>query len=323
MALEATQGPALVWGQNPPVIAGQAPADYNPDRAPSGGDLGWGIIDPRYGYKIGGWGNPNAALGGAAPAPLSILWLSAAEMVCVDQVPSAAASNNIAAAQTVASGTAMTLVSASGAGITVMAAALAIPQTGLVVPAGNLAIDGLPGLVPFGQTGAIAAVDPTHNIARAVSITGSASATGGAFLVAGFDLYGQPQSEQITHPGGTGTQNGRKGWKFIASVTPQFTDAHNYAVGTADIYEFPLRVDFFPYATVGWANAIVAAATGFTAADATAPATATTGSVRGTYATQSASDGTKRLQMFITQSVAALAAVTPGNLASILGVTPA
>ncbi len=323
MSLEAKAGPDLIWGELAPVVAGYPPPDYNADRAPSGADLGWGVIDPRYGYRIGGAMNPDALLGGAQPNPLAILFASAAELQCIDQAPSAIATANIAALQAVASGTAMTLVASSGAGIAVMSAALAIPQTGLVVPSGTLAIDGLPGLVSFGTTGAIAVMDPTHQIARAISITGSASATGGAFLVAGFDMYGQPQTEQIAAGAGAVTTNGRKGWKFIASVTPQFTDAHDYSIGTADIYEFPVRVLEFPMATVGWANAIVAAATGFTAADTTSPATSTTGSVRGTYAPQSASDGTKVLQMFVTPRVADLAAVTPGNMTSLFGVTPA
>ncbi len=80
MALEATSGPELVWGQLPPTIAGNPPPDYNPDRAPSGGDLGWGVIDPRYGYKIGGWMNPAGQIGGAPANPLAILFLSASEM---------------------------------------------------------------------------------------------------------------------------------------------------------------------------------------------------------------------------------------------------
>jgi hypothetical protein len=324
MALEATQGPELVWGQNPPLVPGQAPQDYNPDRAPSGGDLGWGVIDPRYGYRIGGAGNVNALIGGTQPNPVAIVMISAAEMQLVDQAPSPVATANIAAAQNATGGTALTLVSTTGAGITVMAAAVTVAQTGLVVPAGTLAIDGLPGLVSFGQNGTIAALDPTRQIARAVSITGSASAIGGAFLVNGFDTYGQPQSELVTAAAGAVTSNGRKGWKFIAAVTPQFTDAHAYSVGTTDIYEFPVRVVEFPLATVGWNGAIVAASTGFTAADPTSPATSTTGSVRGTYAVQGASsNGTIVLQMFVTPRVADIAAVTPGNAASLFGVTPA
>jgi hypothetical protein len=323
MSLEATAGPEIVWGQLLPTIPGNPPPDYNLDRAPSGGDLGWGVVDPRYGYKIGGWMNPTASLGGSQPNPLAILIASASELQCVDQAPSAIATNNIAAAQTVTNGAAMTLAASSGAGITVMSSALTIPQTGLTVPSGTLAIDGLPGLVSFGQTGAIAVMDPTHQIARAVSITGSTSATGGAFLVAGYDMYGQPQTEQITAAAGAVTTNGKKGWKFIASVTPQFTDAHNYSVGDTDIYEFPVRVLEFPMATVGWAGAIIASSTGFTAADTTSPATSTTGSVRGTYALQSASNGTTVLQMFVTPRVADLAAVSTTNLVPLFGVTPA
>jgi hypothetical protein len=323
MALEATQGPEIVWGQNPPTSAGLTPPDYNPDRGPSGGDIGWGILDPRFGYKIGGSGNVSGLIGGTQPNPAAIVMVSAAEMQLIDQAPSAIANNNIAAGQNATNGTPLTLVSSSGAGITVMASALTIPQTGLVVPSGNLAIDGLPSLVFFGPTGSMAALDPTKQIARAISITGSTSATGGQFNVVGFDMYGQPQTEAITATAGATTTNGKKGWKFITSVTPQFSDAHNYSVGTTDIYEFPVRVIEFPMATVGWANAIVASATGFTAADQTSPATATTGSVRGTYAVQSASDGTKVLQMFVTPRVADLAAVASGNNVSLFGVTPA
>jgi hypothetical protein len=323
MSLEATAGPEIVWGQLPPAVAGNPPPDYNPDRSPSGVDLGWGVIDPRYGYKIGGWFNPAEMIGGSQSSPLAILFLSASEMLGVDGAPSAVSTSNLAAAQNVASGTPMTLIASSGAGITVMGEPLTIPQTGLVVPSGSLAIDGVPGLVPFGQTGAVALVDPTRNIARAVSVTGSTSATGGGFLFGGYDLYGQPQSELVTHPGGAVTQNGKKGWKFIASVTPEFTDAHSYSIGDADIYEFPIRVVEFPLSTVGWANAIIASATGFTPADTTSPATSTTGSVRGTYAVQSASDGTKVLQMFVTPRVADLAVVTPGNMAGLFGVAPA
>jgi hypothetical protein len=324
MTIEATQGPELVWGQNPPLLSGGPPPDYNADRAPSGGDLGWGVIDPRFGYRIGGAGNVNALIGGAQPNPAAVITVSAAELQLVDQAPSAVSTTNIAPAQNATSGTPMTLVSASGAGVTVMAQPLTVPQTGLVVPAGNLAIDGLPGLVFFGQNGTIAALDPTKQIARALSITGSASATGGAFLVNGFDMYGQPQSELVTAAAGAVTTNGKKGWKFVTAVTPQFTDAHNYSVGDTDIYEFPVRVIEFPMATVGWNGAIVAASTGFTAADPTTPATSTTGSVRGTYAVQGASsNGTIALQMFVTPRVADLAAVTVGNLVSLFGVTPA
>jgi hypothetical protein len=65
------------------------------------------------------------------------------------------------------------------------------------------------------------------------------------------------------------------------------------------VYEFPLLVTAFSQVSITWNNTDITANTGFVAADVTTPATTSTGSVRGTYAVQSASDGTKRLQVYI------------------------
>lgn len=293
----------------PFIISGSGFGNGNPDQAPSLSWGGVGLVDPRQKYRPGAGSN---AIYGFAPGNESLV---------IDQVPSQLQTANIAALQHAALSTALTLISSSNTGITITSSATVIPQTGNTVPSGALAIDSVPGVVSFGTTGKVVIADPTKNIARAISITAAQSAAGGAFLVAGYDLYGYPQTELITAAVSTTagvTTNGKKGWKFITSVTANFADStYNYSIGTADIYEFPLRVDRFPYAVVGWNNAIIGASTGFTAA-VTTTASNTTGSVRGTYATQSASDGTKALQMFI--------GVSPTNIttqAGMFGVTPA
>jgi hypothetical protein len=110
-------------------------------------------------------------------------------------------------------------------------------------------------------------------------------------------------SQLITVAAGVNTVASTKAFKYIASVVPQFTDAHNYSVGTTDVYGFPIRSDAFYTGGLGdvqiyWNGAAITATTGYTAASGTAlttGSTTTTGDVRGTYATQSASDGTKRL----------------------------
>lgn len=311
--ISAQPGPLIIWGQGPAIPgSGSAgvlpPQDYNPDLSYSGFAPGTGLLDVRKGYLNGG----------AANAQLAVIFAGGGGYIALDQAPSAIATANIAALANATSGTKMTLVSTTGAGITVMTAAYTSPSTGLTVPSGSLVIDGLPGSITIGSNGSILLPDPRTMIARAVSITGVSGGAGGHFIVAGADLFGNPQTENITATSGATTTAGKKAFKFVYSVTPQFTDAHNYSIGTADVFGFPLRVDEFAFAAITWNNGGITANTGFVAADATSPATATTGDVRGTYATQSASDGTKKLQVIIE-----IPPWNAGTVAGVFGVTPA
>lgn len=171
---------------------------------------------------------------------------------------------------------------------------------------------------PFGQSNTVYLWNPQAVVSRAVSVTGSSSATGGNILISGYDIYGVPMSEVIAAPASATTVNGKKAFKYIASVVPQFTDAHNYSVGTTDIYGLPLRADFFSDVAINYNNAVITANTGFTAAVTTSPATTGTGDVRGTYALQSAADGSKRLSIrqFILPANA-------GSITGLFGVTQA
>ena len=153
--------------------------------------------------------------------------------------------------------------------------------------------------VPFGQIGSVQLWNPSALTARAVAVTGSSSATGGNILISGYDIYGYPMSEVIAAPASATTVNGKKAFKYIASVTPQFTDAHNYSVGTTDIYGFPFRTDSFADVIINYSASLnptqITSATGYVAAVSTF-ATTTTGDVRGTYALQTAaSTGANRL----------------------------
>ena len=148
---------------------------------------------------------------------------------------------------------------------------------------------------PFGQSNSVYLWNPQALVARAVSVTGSASATGGNITISGYDIYGVPMSEVIAAPASATTVNGKKAFKYISSVVPAFTDAHNYSVGTTDIFGFPIRSDFFSDVAINYNAAAITASTGYVAAVTTTPATTTTGDVRGTYAVQSATDAAKRL----------------------------
>lgn len=331
MAETGFSGPLIVYGQQPPYAPGYPPPDYNGDLGPSMFGVGVGFIDPRYGYKQGGQSLPQQA--GNAPITAGFGG-NAANLVAIDQAPSAVSTSNIAAAQNAVNGVALTLAAASG-GISYSAFVLTVLTTGLQIPAGTLLVDGVPGncigpagftsLIEFGQNGAVGLMNPAAMLVRALSITGVTAGVGGAFLVRGFNLWGQPQTETITATAGATTTNGTKGWKFVTSITPQFADAHNYSVGTADIFEFPMRADKIAYVLIYWNNTLVTSPAGFVAAN-TATATALTGSTRGTYAIQAdTSNGTKQLQVFIGVSVANSLPQNnvPPAYAGLFGITPA
>lgn len=170
----------------------------------------------------------------------------------------------------------------------------------------------------------VALADPTQMLARAVSITGNAGSAAGNFTVVGYDIWGNPQTEKIAFAGGAVTTNGKKAFKYIVSVTPDFTDAgHTFSVDTTDIFGFQLRSDFWEYANVYWAGAFQTVSNGWTAADGTNPATNVTGDSRGTYNVQSVSDGAKRLAIFATIPAASMINANNLNFATLFGVTPA
>ena len=171
--------------------------------------------------------------------------------------------------------------------------------------------------LPFGSSLTIQVWNPYLLLSRCVSISGVVSGTGGNFLVSGYDVYGTPMSQLVTVGAGANTVATTKAFKYIASVVPQFTDAHNYSVGTTDVYGFPVRSDYFYAGGTGdvqiyWAGALITSVTGYTAAAATplvSGSTTTTGDVRGTYATQSASNGSNRLVIVQSPALANTASV--------------
>lgn len=298
MTHSAWAGPIISFG------AGPAPQDYNPDIGPSLFINGPGLLDPRnaYAYKGNRFNGSNAyGFGSAAHIPV------------LNAVPATLAANNIAASQVPVAGTALTLVSATGAGITV-GVSIQRADTGATVT-GLLAIDGAASYVAFGSGadgagGLIRMWNPSTLIARAVRVHSGGDDTGATFVVKGYDVYGYPMQETITGVN-NGDANGVKAFKYIVSVTPAGTlSGSAVTVGTTDIYGLPLRADYVSETEINMADTWITAATGFTAAVTTDPATAITGDVRGTYALQTASNGTRRLAIFQTPLIANLASVT-------------
>src|SRR5690348_663951 len=226
MGATAFPGPLSVEGQRPAIVGpssqtgGQAALlSSNPDLAPNLLHGGYGVRDPRWPQRIGG--GP-LAVGGYANQDVG--WYCAGDgLVVCDQVPATASATNIAGNQTATSGTAFTLAAAS-TGITVVPTgglALFIPL-GTTIPAGALVLDGNPGYVGGGTSGAFQFADPTKELCRCVSVTAAAGATGGVVQIKGYDWYGSPLTQNITAVAAT-TVNSTKAFKFIVSATPQFT----------------------------------------------------------------------------------------------------
>lgn len=290
MARTSFSGPIRVIGTAtyPPET------DSNPEQGPSYFRHGAGILDPRFVVPPGG----------DVYEP-DYLWWGIDRVRVMDGVPSAIAANNIATSQAVTTAVPMTLVAASGAGITIGSSVINA-LTGVLVT-GLLVIDGAPGSLYVGPAAAsVLMYDPSTFIARNIRITTNADDSAGFYNVAGFDVYGFPMTEKIAGVS-SGVASGKKAFKFVQSITPSGTVASTGAtVGTGDVYGFALRVGLWGSVQIFWNSAFITSNTGFVLADATTPATNVTGDVRGTYAVQSASDGTKRFEIFVTPEPSAL-----------------
>jgi hypothetical protein len=185
---------------------------------------------------------------------------------------------------------------------------------------------------PYWNGGAVSVLNPTESLARGVSITANAAATGGAIRVLGFDVYGALMSESITSAAST-TVYGKKCFKYIIAVIPSFTDAgHTYSVGVSDVMGIHLRADRWDYLQTSWNGTAISTATGFVPAVQTTPATQTTGDVRGVIQVStngggsaitnaSASDGVKRFFVSMHLPVFNATAATPTTVTPMFGVT--
>lgn len=193
---------------------------------------------------------------------------------------------------------------AAAAGSVVSAAGTVTVDTaaGTVVTASAVGTaDRLYGIVasPVIAAGAANIYDPAQLVARTLSVTASGGASG-SVLVRGYDIYGQAMSESITIVGSGVSTTQKKAFKYISSAQAigAGVTTGTLSIGTTDVFGFGIRSDLFEYTDIYYNGALITASTGWLAADITSPATTTTGDVRGTYAVQSASDGTKKLIVF-------------------------
>lgn len=306
----AMKGPLIVYGQRPPLGTG-ATGSENPYLGPSVFWGGVGMVDGRAGYN-----NTKAGIVGFAGM----------DLLAMDITPSALTAANISASASPGAG-AIVLVSVTGAGVTVTSAAQYMPASGVTIPAGTLALDGPTGFVGYGRASSansgqfeISAYDPSTLISRAIRYVSGGNDTGITFTCSGWDMYGFPMTETVTGAN-AGTATGLKAFKYISGITHTGSVATTLTIGTTDVFGLAFQTLRFGRLQIVANSAPVTASTGFVAAVTTSPATATTGDVRGTYALQTASDGTKTFQFYHTIPPAVLN--TQNGAASIYGVTQA
>lgn len=195
--------------------------------------------------------------------------------------------------------------------------------------------------LPWVAAGVGLFLDASQTIARGVQIVGLSGGTGGTVTIKGWDIYGAPMTETITLAAGANTVYGAKAFKYIASVTPNFTDgAHNITVGTNDVFGLAYRSGLWEDLSVFWAAAEMVATQGYTAPlGLNTAATATTADVRGTIQTgaagtntgigSNASNGTisslamsgRRLLTQQNMGITQMGMSGPTNFASLFGVT--
>ncbi len=301
MARSALTAPAHVVLQRSPGQFGTA-STVQPDSAISMDYLGGGLLDHRMPW------NKYNSLGNGALAGV-VGWANGMFPAVLDQTianaPATTTGGVVAAANTT-SGTAMTLSTATTLtnGVLVTAAALTTYPFGTVIPASTLVVQSQMSYSVVGIRDITAAYDPTNACTRALQVSGvtSGAPAGGVMLVKGFDIYGQPMTESIVAPTGAATVIGKKAWKWITSITPNFTDAHNYTVDVTNFFGLHLAVDTAAYVDAWIAGTGYTTNPSVTAAVTSVPSS-TTGDVRGLL---SLTPGSNRITVFVTPSNARL-----------------
>ena len=169
------------------------------------------------------------------------------------------------------------------------AAATGVTTAQLLGAAGNLTLDGT------AVVGGVAVLDVPRNFTLTVATTNQSGIT---FTVTGTDEYGVVIKESLAGPNNN-TVSGKKAFKTITQVAASAAIATNgVSVGFGNVLGLPV---FLPSTALILAELEdgAAASAGTKVAGVTSKATLTTGDVRGTYAPNSAADGSKGFKLVV------------------------
>lgn len=311
MGTTAYTGPLITFGQAVQASSAiTAPADYNPQAAPNLWYQGDGVLDARWAYTYEpGSGATNTTYG----------WFGTTWMPTIDQVPTVISTNSVAQQQVPTAAAALTLTASNTNNVTI-SQTITDPVTGASVT-GLRAIDGVMAVVTFGSDTSVSMWSPATSVARCITITSISTTNDGGMVwsIAGRDLYGYKITESV--PGSTvgATVTSRKAFKYVTGVTPVNSTgtmaSTGVIVGVSDTFGLPVLAPRAQYVTSWMDNTTLSSS--YVTAGASATATSTTADVRGTYASSVASDGTKRLVIFQTPSVATIGAANGAGMTGV------
>jgi len=328
MSVTAHSGPYLQFGQlignsTNGLTGNVPPASYNDQRGPAMFDIGQALADPRAFYQY----QP----GQGAFSPVYSFYNSRAY---VDYVPATAQASAFVAAATVTTGVSSAFTITASTATLTYSISLTAPESGNAVSV--IAIESSdPSLAynSFGQSSAIRTWAPGLGVGRTISITTSSSGDGGTWNVIGRDVYGYKMSETIAITQGTTNSSGytiagQKAFKYISSIinctTPVSTGV---SIGFGNGFGMPMKVPYCGHDTVvrllasaySSVVAVALSSANFTLPSTAATQTSTTPDVRGIYTSTTAANGTLRLQIAVTPSASAVAALTVSDMTPLFG----
>lgn len=325
MSITAESGPIVSFGLTMTSSAGTGllgnDMEHNPQRAPSLFDLGVGMTDPRVAYQY----NPGAA-------SASRFFGFHRGQGCVDYVPAAGSSALVPSSATnVAAGAAYTLSVSSAVGT--YTTTIIAPETGKTSES-LIAIDSTAAYLTFGSAGTVALWNPGAGTGRCLSITTSSSGDAGTYTFVGRDMYGFKITESLALSQGTSASSGfsvttQKAFKYISAIyNSTTTTSTSVQISIADRIQFPFYVPYTGFnaeirlLASAYSSAVIvplSSASTILGSALTTTQTSTTADVRGTYASSTAFNGTLRVQIVVTPSASALAAVTSTNVSPLFG----
>lgn len=335
MGITAVSGPNVSYGTVMTSSAGTGllgnDMEHNDQRGPNVSDLGFALMDPRVAYAYNpGSGVTDQFLGFYNNTGLT------------DYVP-VTKSTNAFVSQTVASTgvTTFSINTASSAAGT-YATTIIAPETGKVSGA-LFAIDSTAATLQFGSAGTVGVWNPGAGSGRCVQIITSSSGDGGTFSIAGRDMYGFKMTETLAVSQGTsdGTAGylitSQKAFKYISAISNTSTPTStSVTIGLADVVGFPLYTGYLGFnaqarlLASAYSSVVQVALSSATSQGSSgsgvvlgqssiATQTSTTPDVRGTYHSSTAFNGTLRIQLLVTPSASAIAAITSTNIAPLFG----